>query len=75
MVLLEGSEVKGLGSIAGCVGRIGMDFNDQAVGTGCHGGGGHAWHEVRVPRAMAGVNHNRQVGPRLQPRHRWPAAA
>ncbi len=54
---------------------VGMDFDDQPVGAGGDGGGGHPRHQVRVARAVARIDHDRQVRALVQIRHRGQAAA
>ena len=65
--LLEGQRLVAVGQ---GVFRIGMHFQDQAVGAGRHAGRGHLRHQVRVARAVARIDHHRQMRLGVQVDHR-----
>src|SRR5574341_1563686 len=49
---------------------VGVDLDQQPVGTRGDRGSGHRRHEVPPPRGMAGVHHHRQMRQFLNQRHR-----
>ena len=60
---VEGLGPQGLGTVAQGMGRVVVDLDQEAVGTGGHGAHGQGIHQPALAGGVAGVDDDGQVDP------------